>query len=296
MPIRFCAYQYQNIPLRELQGRWRRAEELGFDVLWNVDTVVDPDRPRSTMFDGPATLAVMAVTTGGIRIGTLVTSLHFRSPVTAAKASVTVDHLSGGRLEIALGVGDPSAGEGAAGVTWSAGERVRRFAEFVELFDRLLSREVTTFDGEFYRCTEAETVPLPLQRPRPPITIAAHGPKMLELTAERADGWSSWGGYDVETEEQMFAVTRDRSARFDDLCAQVGRDPTAIRHSLCVFPPLTPWESAGYFRDMVGRYAGIGIDEFVLYWPRTWRDEPREDRVFEQVCADVIPGLRRATS
>jgi hypothetical protein len=43
---------------------------------------------------------------------------------------------------------------------------------------------------------------------------------------------------------------------------------------------------------MVGRFAGIGIDEFVLYWPRTWRDEPREDRVFEQVCSDVIPPLR----
>jgi hypothetical protein len=80
MPIRFCAYQYQNLPLRELEGRWRRAEELGFDVLWNVDTVVDPDRPRSTMFDGPATLAVMAVRTAAIRIGTLVTSLYFAPP------------------------------------------------------------------------------------------------------------------------------------------------------------------------------------------------------------------------
>ena len=296
MPIRFCAYQYQNLPLRKLEERWRRAEELGFDVLWNVDTVVDPDRPRSTMFDGPATLAVMAARTAAIRIGTLVTSLYFRSPVTAAKAAVTVDHISGGRLEIALGVGDPSAGEGAAGVTWSVGERVRRFAEFVDLFDRLLSNEVTTFDGEFYRCREAETVPLSVQRPRPPITIAAHGPKMLELAAARADGWSSWGGYDVETEEQMFAFTRDRSARFDDLCARVGRDPTAVRHSFCVFPPLTPWESAEYFRDMVGRYAGIGIDEFVLYWPRNWRDKPREDRVFERVCADVIPSLRETTT
>jgi alkanesulfonate monooxygenase SsuD/methylene tetrahydromethanopterin reductase-like flavin-dependent oxidoreductase (luciferase family) len=80
----------------ELEGRGRRAEELGFDVLWNVDTVVDPDRPRSTMFDGPATLAVMAARTAAIRIGTLVTSLYFRSPVTAAKAAVTVDHLSVG--------------------------------------------------------------------------------------------------------------------------------------------------------------------------------------------------------
>ncbi|HET7928564.1 MAG TPA: LLM class flavin-dependent oxidoreductase [Actinomycetota bacterium] len=292
MPIRFCAYQYQNLPLRELEGRWRRAEELGFDVLWNVDTVVDPDRPRSTMFDGPATLTAMALATERIRVGTLVTSLYFRSPVTAAKAAVTVDHLSGGRIEIALGVGDPSAGEGAAGVTWTAGDRVRRFAEFVDLFDRLLTNEVTSFEGEFYRCTGAETVPLPLQRPRPPITVAAHGPNMLEIAARRADAWSSWGGYDLETEEQMFAVTRERSLRLDDLCVAAGRNPAAIRRSLCVFPPLTPWESVEYFRDLVGRYGRIGIDEFVLYWPRAWRDEPREDRVFEQVCAEVLPVLR----
>jgi alkanesulfonate monooxygenase SsuD/methylene tetrahydromethanopterin reductase-like flavin-dependent oxidoreductase (luciferase family) len=291
--IRFCAYQYQNRPLRELEERWRQAEELGFDVLWNVDTLVDPDRPRSRMFDGPSTLAVTAVRTRRIRIGTLVTSLYFRSPVTAAKAAVTVDHLSDGRLEIALGVGDPSAGEGAAGVSWSAGERVERFAEFVELFDRLLTHEVTTFEGRFYRCEEAETVPPPFQRPRPPITIAAHGPKMLRIAAERADAWSSWGGYGIETEDRMFAVTRDRSARFDELCREAGRDPKAIRHSLCVFPPLTPWESIAYFEDMVARYREIGIDEFVLYWPRYWRDAETEDRVFEQVCADVIPALRQ---
>jgi alkanesulfonate monooxygenase SsuD/methylene tetrahydromethanopterin reductase-like flavin-dependent oxidoreductase (luciferase family) len=294
MPIRFCAYQYQNLPLRELEGRWLRAEELGFDVMWNVDTVVDPDRPHSMMFDGPATLTSMALATERIRVGTLVTSLYFRSPVTAAKAAVTVDHLSGGRIEIALGVGDPSAGEGAAGVTWTAGERVRRFDEFVDLFDRLLTNEVTSFEGEFYRCTAAETVPLPLQRPRPPITVAAHGPKMLEIAARRADAWSSWGGYDLETEEQMFAVTRERSLRLDDLCVAAGRNPGTIRRSLCVFPPLTPWESVEYFRDLVGRYGGIGIDEYVLYWPRAWRDAPHEERVFEQVCAEVLPALRGA--
>jgi alkanesulfonate monooxygenase SsuD/methylene tetrahydromethanopterin reductase-like flavin-dependent oxidoreductase (luciferase family) len=115
---------------------------------------------------------------------------------------------------------------------------------------------------------------------------------MLEIAARRADAWSSWGGYDVETEEQMFAVTRDRSLRLDDLCGATGRDPTAIRRSLCVFPPLTPWESVEYFRDLVGRYGRIGIDEFVLYWPRAWRDAPHEERVFEQVCAEVLPALR----
>jgi alkanesulfonate monooxygenase SsuD/methylene tetrahydromethanopterin reductase-like flavin-dependent oxidoreductase (luciferase family) len=292
MRIRFCAYQYQRLPLPELEARWGRAEEAGFDVLWNVDTVVDPDHHRSTMFDGPATLAVMARATTTIRVGTLVTSLYFRTPITASKAATTVDHLSGGRLEIALGVGDPSAGEAAAGVAWSPGERVRRFGEFVELLDLLLCNESTSFDGEFYRCTRAETIPLPLQRPRPPITVAAHGPKMLAIAAARADGWSSWGGYDIETEEQMFAVTRDRCHRFDELCVSAGRDPASVRHSLVAFPPLTPWESVGYFEDMVGRYGDIGIDEWVLYWPRNWRDLPHEDGVFENVCRDVIPRLR----
>jgi len=66
------------------------------------------------MFDGPATLTMMAAGTDRIRVGTLVTSLYFRQPVTFAKAAVTVDHLSGGRVELALGMGDPAAGAKAA--------------------------------------------------------------------------------------------------------------------------------------------------------------------------------------
>lgn len=290
--LRFCAYQYQHLPFPELTDRWRRAEQLGFDVVWNVDTVVEPDRPRHAMFDGPTTLALMAERTSTIRIGTLVSSLYFRSPVTLAKAAMTVDHISGGRVELALGVGDPSAGEGAAGVKWPAAERVERFREFVELTDLLLRQDVTTYDGRFYRCEEAETIPPPIQRPRPPITIAAHGPKMLAIAARFADGWSSWGGYDVHTEERFFEVTRDRSARFDDLCTSLDRDAVTIRHSLVCFPPLTPWDSVEYFRDFVARYRAVGIDEFVLYWPRTWRDAPREDGVFETVCSEVIPQMR----
>src|SRR5438094_4313718 len=166
--LRFCAYQYQHLPLDALRGRWLDAERSGFDVLWNCDTVVEPDRPRHTLFDGPATLTMMAADTRRIRVGTLVTSLYFRQPVTCAKATVTVDHLSGGRVELALGIGDPSAGAKASGVDWSAGERVVRFREFVELVDLLLRQEVTTYRGQFYRCEEAETVPLPVQQPRPP--------------------------------------------------------------------------------------------------------------------------------
>jgi hypothetical protein len=68
--------------------------------------------------------------------------------------------------------------------------------------------------------------------------------------------------------------------------------PTAIRHSIVCFPPLTPWESVDYVEQMVGSYGEIGIDDFVLYWPRRWRDVPHEDAVFERVTAEVLPRLR----
>ncbi len=291
--LRFCAYQYQHLAFPQLYERWGRAEQLSFDVLWNVDTVVEPDRPRTTLFDGATTLAAMALKTSTIRIGTLVTSLLFRSPVLAARAAVAVDHLSQGRVEVALGVGDPSAGPAAAGVEpQPPAERVDRFREFVELIDRMLRTEVTSYQGRHFWCEGAETIPGPVQRPRPPITIAAHGQRMLAIAAEFGDGWSSWGGYGIETEEQLFGVTRDRSMRFDDLCTVRGRDATMIRHSLVCFPPLTPWESVEYFEDMVGRFRAVGIDEFVLYWPREWRNQPREDEVFEDVVTEVIPRLR----
>jgi alkanesulfonate monooxygenase SsuD/methylene tetrahydromethanopterin reductase-like flavin-dependent oxidoreductase (luciferase family) len=293
--LRFCAYQYQHLPLDELRRRWVEADELGFDVLWNVDAVVEPDRPRHVMFDAPTTLAMMAAATSRIRVGTLVSSLYFRQPVTLAKAATTLDHLSGGRVEVALGVGDPSAGDQAAGVTWSAGERVARFAEFVELVDLLLRQEVTSYQGKYYRCESAETIPLPVQRPRPPLTIAAHGPRMLRIAARVADGWSSWGGYDVETVEDFYRVTSERCERFDDLASAVGRDPRRIRHSVVCFPPLTPWESVDYFTDMVGRFVAMGVDELVLYWPGTWRDEP-EMEIFHEVAATVLPRLRRQAS
>ncbi len=286
-------YQYQHLPIATLRERWHRAEELGFDALWNVDTVVDPDVPRGSMFDGPSMLVAMALETTRIRIGTLVTSQYFRHPVTAARASVTVDHLSGGRLEIALGVGDPNAGPAAGGASdWPVAERVARFREFVELTDRLLTQPVTTYPGSYYSCRDSEMIPGPVQHPRPPITIAAHGPRMLAIAAERADGWSSWGGYGIDNEEAFYRMTAERSRRFDELCGERGRDPRAIRHSVVCFPPLTPWESVGYFEQMVGRFGDMGIDEFVLYWPRRWRDVAREDRTFERVATDVLTRLR----
>jgi alkanesulfonate monooxygenase SsuD/methylene tetrahydromethanopterin reductase-like flavin-dependent oxidoreductase (luciferase family) len=291
--LRFCAYDYQSRPFEELRSVWRRAEDAGFDVIWNCDTVVEPDHVFHPIFDGPATLAAMALATSTIRIGTLVTSQYFRHPVTLVKSAITIDHLSGGRLELALGAGDPTAGSRSRGISWSPAEAVARFREFVSLTASLFAEDVTTFEGRFFRCEEAEMLPKSLQTPRPPIAIAAHGPTMLAIAAEMADAWSSWGGYGIETEDELFRVTSDRSRRLDDLCTGLDRDPGSIRRSFVCFPPLTPWESTAYFADMVTRFAGVGIDEFVLYWPRHWRPDARHEiDVFEAVTNDLIPRLR----
>lgn len=291
--LRFCLYQYAHHPLPVLEERWRRAEELGFDVLWNCDTLNEPDHPGMPHFEATSILAAMALRTSRIRVGTLVTSLVLREPAMVAKAAMTIDHLSGGRLELGFGGGAMEADHDAVGEPWwPAPERVARFAEAVRIVDGMLTHDVFSSEGTYHSARDAEMVPRPVQRPRPPLTVAAHGPSMLRIAAEMADAWSSWGGADIESEERVLALTRERAARLEDICAQVGRDPATIRRSLVVYPPLTPWESVGYFRDMVGRLVQAGIDEFVLYWPREWRDARHEDAVFEEVCADVIPELR----
>jgi alkanesulfonate monooxygenase SsuD/methylene tetrahydromethanopterin reductase-like flavin-dependent oxidoreductase (luciferase family) len=291
--IRFCAYQYANRPFPELAQRWRRAEELGFDVLWNCDALNEPDHRGMIMFEASTILTAMAMHTSHIRIGTLVNTLIYRNPAVVAKTAMTIDHVSGGRLELGFGGGVQASDHTASGIAWwPARERVARFREAVHLVDQLLRNEVTSWSGEYYRVQNAETSPRPIQQPRPPLTIPAHGPSMLRVAAEHADSWSSWGGYQIETEPQMFTVTRERCKRFDDLCVELGRDPATIRHSLVCFPPLTPWDSVDYFGDMIARYHDIGIDEFVLYWPQTWRARAQEDRVFEEI-ADLMPALRK---
>jgi alkanesulfonate monooxygenase SsuD/methylene tetrahydromethanopterin reductase-like flavin-dependent oxidoreductase (luciferase family) len=213
-PIRFCAYQYANRPLPELAQRWRSAEELGFDVLWNSDDLNEPDHPGSFMFEASSILTAMALRTSRIRVGTLVNTLIYRNPVVVAKAAMTIDHVSGGRLELGFGGGVLASDHTASGVPWwETPERVARFREAVHLVDQLLRNGVTSWSGDYYEAENAEMSPRPIQQPRPPLTIPAHGPSMLRVAAEYADSWSSWGGYQIETEKQMFAVTSERCAR-----------------------------------------------------------------------------------
>jgi len=273
----------QNISWQETVERWRYFEALGFDSLWDCDHFQQPSRPHGPYFEGWTLLAALAAETTRVRIGVLVSSNTFRHPALLAKQAATVDHISGGRLELGLGAGWYEPEHAAFGLPFpEPKELVGRFRESVEIIDLLLRQEVTSYDGAYYRLDGAPFRPGPVQRPRPPLTLGAHRPRMLEIVARHADRWNSHGSV---------AEMRERNAILDEQCAKVGRDPTAIIRSLygwAALMPADPWASVDAFAEVVGLYREAGIGEFILDAPG-----PEQFPVLERVARDLLPGMRR---
>jgi F420-dependent oxidoreductase-like protein len=281
-PLRFGLCTDQNLTWPQTLERWRLFERLGFDSAWDCDHYVQPSRPGGPYLEGWTLLAALAARTARIRVGVLVSCNTFRHPALLAKEAVTVDHVSGGRLELGLGAGWYRPEHEMYGIDFPApAELVGRFREAVEIVDRLLRSEEVTYEGRHYRLRDAAFRPGPLQRPRPPLTLGAHGPRMLRIVARHADAWNSFG-----TPEQI----RARGAVLDEACAEIGRDPSEIVRSLYYWVARAdsdPWSSTDAFLDVVGRYREAGVEEFIL-------DHPRDDQldVLERVAADVLPALR----
>ena len=285
-PLRFGICTDQNLPWTTLVAQWRRFDELGFDSAWVCDHFQQPSRPQGPYFEGWTLLAALAARTDRIRVGVLVTSNTFRHPALLAKEAVTVDHVSGGRLELGLGAGWYEPEHRAFGLAFpEPPELVARFREAVQVVDLLLRQDVTTFDGRYFALRDAPFRPRPVQQPRPPLTLGAHRPKMLRIVAEYADRWNSHGTLDQ---------IRDRNAILDEQCAAVGRDPASIIRSLYGWVSvlgLDPWSSPEAFLDVVGRYREAGISEFLM-------EAPHEEQfdVLERIAADVLPRLRNETA
>ena len=165
----------------------------GFDSIGLADHLVDWAGGKGPWFELWSQLSAIAQATTRIRLTTLVAQIPLRNPALLALQALTADHISGGRLDVGLGIGlevDPAYR--MMGIeNWSAKERVARFGEYVEIVDRLLSQEETSFQGRFYKVNAAALRPRPVQSPRPPIVIAAMGPVMLGHAARHADIWNS---------------------------------------------------------------------------------------------------------
>ncbi|MET7898699.1 LLM class F420-dependent oxidoreductase [Streptomyces mirabilis] len=204
---------------------WRAADDIEmFESGWTSDHFypthsADPALPR---LEGWITLTALAQATSRLRMGTLVTGIHYRHPAVPANMAATLDIVSGGRLELGIGTGWNQEESSAYGIELGTPkERSDRFEEACEVITGLLSRESTTFKGSYYELTGARCNPKPVQRPHPPLCIGGSGEKRTLRTAARfAQHWN----FDSGTVGQ-FIRARDVLHQH---CADIRWDPAEI--------------------------------------------------------------------
>ena len=298
-PLRFHVLLLPNVGWEELKARVLRLEELGIEVAALADHVVDWSNPTAAWLDAWTALPALAEATRTIRLSTVVSQIPLRNPAMLARQVSTLDHIAEGRVELGLGTGlgiDPSSA--MIGVAnWEPGERVERFAEYVELIGRLFSQEVTTYEGRYYQVNGAPRQPS-LQTPRPPILVAALGRRMMHLAARHADIWNSMSF--LQSFEEQLAETRARCEAIDAECDAIDRDPATLRRSYTMFDAqarsrggaIGYYKSRERFIDEVSRLAELGISDVGLYYPL----DSDQLGSFETVASDVQPGLRSAYS
>ena len=261
----------------EVEADATLATDAGFDLIATGDHLRHPRDPEVPLLDGWAVVTAWAMCSIGLRIGMLVSNLIYRLPAMVAKAAVTVDQLSGGRLDLGVGAGVYATDHAMSGVAdWPAAERVERLDEFVGALAAALEGR-PSFHGRFYGFSEAAWSPGSLQAPRPPLWVGAAGPRVLRLAARHADGWSAFGGYGPTDHTSFFAAVREQAHTVDDACRRIGRDPASLRRSLLAFRPLAPWRTADALTEVVQDAHTLGFDEIILYKPAT----AEEMRVFD---------------
>jgi alkanesulfonate monooxygenase SsuD/methylene tetrahydromethanopterin reductase-like flavin-dependent oxidoreductase (luciferase family) len=276
-----------NKPWRQVLDEFVMAEDLGFDHAWLVDHLVDTDGPpENGCLEGWTLLAAIAARTTRIRLGILVSSNTFRNPALLLKEAVTVDHISEGRLILGIGTGWNEDEHRRYGIHLpEPRERVDRFEEAVQVITGLMGQERTTFAGRFYRLDDARLQPPPVQRPRIPILIAAHRPRMLRIAARYADQWDSFAAIPGTATDGVEAELAERIAQLDAACAAIGRDPAEIRRS--TWATNEALRSTEAYLDFVRRHRRLGFTDFTTVMPAAG-----DEGVLRAVAEEVIPALR----
>jgi F420-dependent oxidoreductase-like protein len=207
----------------------RACERHGFSGLFRSDHYLSFDHPGERgALDAWSTLAALAPLTERIRLGTMVSPATFRHPSVLAKSVTTVDHASGGRVELGMGAGWFEREHEAFGFPFpTTVDRMDILAEQVEIVHRLWDRDEdeVTFHGSHYRLEAAQALPPPLQDPHPPLILGGGaGPRAAALAARWADE------YDViYLDPDEARKVRDRLSAS---CEAIERDPSTLRLSL----------------------------------------------------------------
>jgi F420-dependent oxidoreductase-like protein len=266
------------------------CEEHGFEGLFRSDHYLSfrHEREWGTL-DAWATVSALAVTTGRIRLGTLVSPVTFRHPSVLAKTVVTVDHISGGRVELGMGGGWFDREHHAYGFDFpEVPERLSLLAEQLEIVHRLWDRdeEVVTFEGRHYRLDKVPALPKPVQDPHPPLILGGQGgPRSVALAARWADEYN--------THNRSAKKLAELRARLDGACEKAGRDPATLPLSLMT-GTLVGADQAD-LEASAGRLAArLGMDGAeLLRNRRSGEITGTVDQVVEQLAELAKVGVRR---
>jgi alkanesulfonate monooxygenase SsuD/methylene tetrahydromethanopterin reductase-like flavin-dependent oxidoreductase (luciferase family) len=241
-----------------LRRYWALADDLGFARV----TYGDGLGPWT--LDGWTALGALAVGTRRARVGPAVTYAFdpaAHHPSWLAKRALTLDHLSGGRAELRLGVGAEDDGVRCAwarhGIAYpTAAVRVAMVEEAVGVIRALWRGERVDHPGPHWRLTGATLAPLPVQRPGPPVWIAAMGERALAATARCADGW--------EASYLAPAAFADRWALVRAHLAAAGRPVASLRRSVELDVALSTEAGGGGVVEAFCAARGIGADHPLL--------------------------------
>ncbi|MBI4638020.1 MAG: LLM class flavin-dependent oxidoreductase [Candidatus Rokubacteria bacterium] len=285
---------------RRIRDFLGRAEALGFASAWAVEQILG----SIPSLEPIELLTYAAAVTERLRLGSAVLLTALRSPVHVAKSLATLDHLSGGRLIVGVGLGGNPRVYPAYGI--SADRRAARFAEGIRLMKRLWTEPRVTFAGEFWKLENASMEPKPLQKPHPPIWFGGHQQGALRRAVELGDGFIGAGSISTVT----FA---DEVRTLAALVAEAGRDPATFAVGKRVYIALdddraragrrlTEWFGAFYGRPELAEQVSVwggaqqcldGLREIVAAGARFLLLNPVFDEMvqLERFASELAPTL-----
>jgi probable F420-dependent oxidoreductase len=255
----------------ETTSAWaHRAEALGFDSVWLSDhffytfSRYGGDPTPIPAIEPMTALAALAATTSRVRLGTLVLCAPFRHPALLTKMALTIDRLSGGRLDLGLGAGWLQEEFDGFGFPFgSIGERFTALEDTLAAVSALQSGGTASVDGQTFTLRDASMLPGPVNGHIPVWVGGKGGPRLLRLIAEHADGWNTvWR---VDPDGYASRVTAAREA-----FATAGRDPSALRLSVGLYATIAEDEAdaRAAFERGRARFPGGAMDADT--W-QTWR-------------------------
>jgi probable F420-dependent oxidoreductase len=202
-----------------------RAEALGYASVWSFQRLLVPEGSGMepvyrSVLDPMVALGYVAARTSRIRLGVAVVNLPFVSPAVLAKQATTVDVLSGGRLDLGLGIGWMPEEFAATGA--STARRGARTEEYLAVLRTLWADEISSFDGEFYVVPAGRQDPRPVQKPGPPVLLGGMSRPAMERAGRIADGWITSSRADLSKISEAVAVIQEAASA-------AGRDPEALR-------------------------------------------------------------------